>query len=118
MTTTGGRRTDRRRKPRLPAEGRLRCDLILAGGRHRFVVDDLSRAGMKVRSEDASLYGRVDVGQAVTVLAVGDGLNALEEERFGEIVWTGLVGGRFLAGIRFVDPLAEMDRLLPYLSEQ
>ncbi|MES9996193.1 PilZ domain-containing protein [Desulfovibrio aminophilus] len=118
MSTSGGRRAERRRKPRLPSEGRLRCDLLLAGGRYRFVVDDLSRGGMKVRSAETALYGSVDVGQAVTVLAVGNGLNALEEERFGEIVWTGLVGDRFLAGIRFVDPLAEMDLLLPYLSEQ
>ncbi len=104
-------RPERRIHPRLPTGGRIQCDLLVLGLRHRFYVDEMSRGGMKVRSADAGLYERLDAGTQLTVLAVGNGHNFLEDERSGEIVWTAAVDGRFLAGIRFLEPLAELDRV-------
>ena len=108
-SATPGR--ERRHHPRLPTGGRIQCDLLVLGLRHRFYVDEMSRGGMKVRSADEALYERLEAGTVLTVLAVGNGHNFLEEERSGEIIWTAAVDGRFLAGIRFLEPLAELDRL-------
>lgn len=102
---------ERRRHPRLPTGGRIQCDLLVQGQRHRFYVDEVSLRGMKVRSAEAGLYESMEVGTLITVLSVGNGHNVLEDERSGEIIWTAAVGGRFLAGIHFLEPLQELDRL-------
>lgn len=108
---------ERRQHPRHPTRGRFQCDLDLSGARRRFYVDDISLGGMKITSAEDTLYDVVVIGQRVKILAVGNGVNVLSRDRFGEVVWTAFIDGRFLAGIRFTEEFDELDRLLRKLPE-
>ncbi|MBN2140143.1 MAG: PilZ domain-containing protein [Desulfovibrionaceae bacterium] len=96
---------EKRLHPRFDCDGRIKCVLELAGRRHSFLVCDISRGGMKLKSKNVGLFEHFQAGENVAIHSLTGDKSIFPQDLSAMVVWFAGTEDWLIVGIQFLDEL-------------
>ena len=96
--TTGG--GERRLHARFDVQGLVLCELRVGERTFYFVVEDVSQSGLRIRTVDLGAFDALEAGDGVDLCLEGQARDMFTRTK-GTVVWSALVDGSVVVGIRF-----------------